>query len=81
MAKGKTNSPITMLVPPEWLMQEVFQQLIREGHTINPLPPECLGADVVFGVNCHMMTEEMLTQKGILTVALKAGRKRKKEKK
>lgn len=78
MAKGKTNQPLVFVVPPEWLGTPLFNDLKEKGHTILTLPPECIKADVVFGINCHMMTEDMMLQKGILDVALRAARKRKK---
>lgn len=81
MPKGKTNQPLTFVVDPELIAQELFQSLIAQGHTVIAMPAECLNADVVFGVNCHVMTGEMVGQKGMISVALKAARKRKKENK
>jgi len=63
------------------LEAELFKNLQAQGHSLVAMPKECINADVVFGVNCHMLTNEMMNQKGIINVALKAARKRKRDKK
>lgn len=78
MPKGKTNQPLVFMIPAEWRDLELFQSLLAQGHTLINLPPEAIKADIVFGVNCHVMTDEMISQKGIMVTALKAARKRKK---
>jgi hypothetical protein len=78
MPKGRTNQPLIFMVDPALLPSDVMQSLIAQGHTVKPLPDECLNADIIFGVNCHVMTCEMITQKGMLQTALRAARKRKK---
>lgn len=78
MPKGKTNQPLQFVVPAEWLEKELFKALVEQGHSVVAMPAECIKADVVFGVNCHIMTDDMMLQKGIIDVALKAARKRKK---
>jgi len=81
MAKGKTNQPLSFVVPAEWVEKMVIQKLIEQGHSVTTLPKECMEADIVFGINCHIMTDLMLAQKGMLDTILRAARKRKKEKK
>lgn len=81
MPKGRTNQPLIFVVDPSLMESELFKSLATQGHTIISMPAECLNADVVFGVNCHVMTDEMIGQKGMVDVALKAARKRKKDKK
>lgn len=81
MAKGKTNQPLAIMVPQEWLNQALIQQFAEKGHTIVTMPKECINVDIIFGVNCHMMTSDMMLRKGIMDTALQAARKRKKEKK
>jgi hypothetical protein len=78
MPKGKTSQPLKIVVDPEMISSDLIQALLSQGHDVQPLPPECINADVVFGTNCHIMTSEMLTEKGIVSVALRAARKRKK---
>lgn len=81
MAKGKTNQPLAFVVPQEWMETELFKKLLAQGHSVQPMPPACMEADVIFGVNCHWMTDEMMSKKGLLDLVLKTARKRKKEKK
>jgi len=81
MAKGKTNQPIVMMITPEMMQEIAVQQLSQQGHTVLPLPRECIKADLVLGTNCHIMTVDMLKKPGIMLAAMKAARKRKKEKK
>jgi hypothetical protein len=81
MAKGKTNQPLQFIVPIEWLDTPLFQDLMGKGHSVEAMPVWCTKADVVFGLNCHILTENMMLQKGIIDVALRVARKRKKEKK
>ena len=81
MPKGKTNNALTFVIPPELFEAALFKGLQEQGHTLTPMPRECINADVIFGINCHILTEEMMNQKGIMDMALKAARKRKKEKK
>jgi len=81
MPKGKTNQALTIMIPAEWRSLALFQDLEAMGHNLIDMPPEAIRSDIVMGVNCHIFTNEMLGQKGIITVALKAARKRKKGKK
>lgn len=78
MPKGKTNQPLTFMIPEEWVTEALFEALAEEGHTILTLPPECLKVDVIFSRNSHKMTPSMMEQKGILDVVKKAARKEKK---
>jgi hypothetical protein len=79
MPKGKTNSKLTFVIPSNLFNHPMFVELQDQGHDLVALPEECLKADIVFGVNCHILTSVMLDKKGIIDVALKAARKRKKE--
>lgn len=78
MPKGQTNQPLTIMVTPEMLDKLLIQTLINQGHSVSPLPAECVAVDLVLGVNCHMFTDDMLDKPGTLLAAMKAARKRKK---
>lgn len=78
MAKGKTNQPLTFMVPQEWIEKAMIQALIEKGHEVVTMPKECVNVDIIFGVNCHIMTDDMMLQKGLVDVAIRAARKRKK---
>lgn len=76
MAKGKTNQPLRIGIPQEWLREPLFEELESKGHILVLMDP--IDVDVVFGPNVHMMTLEMAQDTKLLPVALKAARKRKK---
>lgn len=76
MAKGKTNQPLTFLFPFFMKGSELVNTLESQGHTVDFSSIDHY--DVVFGPNCHMLTDDMVNQKGIIDLALRAARKRKK---
>lgn len=78
MAKGKTNQPLAFAIPMGWAEKPLFRDLAEKGHTVVEVYNEEF--DIVFGPNCHMLTEDMMNQKGMVDVALRAARKRKKGK-
>lgn len=79
MAKGKTNQPLTFMVHPSLYDTQFMRDLEAKGHIVHPsLSME--DVDIVFGPNCHMLTEDMMNQKGMVDVALRAARKRKRAK-
>lgn len=81
MPKGKTNQPLIMMVTPEMMASLTMKAMAAQGHTVRELPRECIDVDLIMGVNCHMFTDDMLNKPGIMVAAMKAARKRKKEKK
>ena len=80
MPKGKTNQPLQFMIPEEWLTTALFRSLAAMGHTLVTMPKECINSDIIFGVNCHILTDDMMLQKGMIDEAIRAARRKKKKK-
>lgn len=66
---GKTQHPLTLGVPEEWLDRPEIVELREKGHTIVVVPK----TDLSLAPWGHYMTEEML-ESNLLEVALKRAR-------
>ena len=73
---GKTQQPLTLMVPVEWMDRPEIVELKEKGHTILQAP----AADLILAPWGHYMTVEML-ESNLLEVALKRARSEKKAKK
>ena len=73
---GKTQVPLTILVPFDWMDRAEVVELREKGHTILQSP----AADLILAPNAHYMTMEMMDS-NLLGVALKRARSSKKGKK
>lgn len=71
---GRTPTPLTILVAPEWLTHEKIAELAAKGHTIAEAPT----ADLILSPNAHWWHDTMWK---FLPAALKRARARKKEEK
>lgn len=71
--KGRTNQPLTIAVPHEWLELPHIQALAKQGHTL--VPQDWRTFDLVLAPQAHQMNEMLLDY---LPAAITAARKRKK---
>ena len=80
---GRTPIPLRIMAQEKWLVHPQIVALVEQGHIVTGLSAYSLdGADVdlIIHENAHGWSDAMFEHEAYLANALKAARKRKKEK-